>query len=488
VAAHPAGGERGTREGRRAILAPGPRQRFPGEFTIAAARRPLEFLTSAAREYGDVVGFPLGGRPAVLLAHPDDIRDVLVTNGRCFHKGRGLERAKLLLGEGLLTSEDEFHLRQRRLASPAFHRARVDAYGDTMAAYARRRAESWQGGATLDISREMAAYTLAVVGKTLFDADIEAEAHEIGDALSASLAAFNFMTLPFGELLMRLPLPAVRRFERGRDRLDATIYRMIAERRASGEDRGDLLSMLLLAQDTEGDGSGMSDLQLRDEAMTLLLAGHETTANALSWTWYMLSQHPEVEARLHDEVDALGARSLGAGDVARLPYTRAVLAETMRLYPPAWVIGRRALVDYPVRDHVIRANSLVLVSQWVTHRDPRWWSEAESFQPERWRLTTGGQEVRESGGQDGTNQYRRGPTSSPSDIHSIARPRLSYFPFGAGTRVCVGEQFAWMEAILALATFAQRWRLRLVPGHPVAPQPIVTLRMRHGLRMTVHAR
>lgn len=476
MAAHPARGQRIAGKGRGTILTKGPRQRFPGEFTITAARDPLTFLTRAARRYGDVVEFSLGGGRAVLLAHPDDIRDVLVTNGRLFHKGRGLQRARLLLGEGLLTSEGEFHLRQRRLASPAFHRARVESYAQTMAQYARRRAGQWHDGETLDISREMAAYTLAVVGKTLFDADIEREAHEIGDALTASIAAFNFMTLPMGELLMRLPFPAVRRFERARDRLDATIYRMISERRASGEDRGDLLSMLLLAHDTEGDGGGMTDVQLRDEAMTLLLAGHETTANALAWTWFLLSRNPEAEAKVHDEVDALVGAVPTAADLARLPYTRAVIAESMRVYPPAWVIGRTALTDHPVRDRVVRKGSLVLVSQWVTHRDPRWWDEAEAFRPERWLELTGDQEIGKSGGREiGRSGGQRGG-------------RFAYFPFGAGTRVCIGEQFAWMEATLALATFAQRWRLRLVPDRKVTPQAIITLRVRHGLPMTVHTR
>lgn len=428
--------------------------------------------------------FSLGGGRAVLLAHPDDIRDVLVTNGRLFHKGRGLQRARLLLGEGLLTSEGEFHLRQRRLASPAFHRARVESYAATMAAYARRRAEQWHDGETLDVSREMAAYTLAVVGKTLFDADIEREAHEIGDALTASIAAFNFMTLPMGELLMRLPFPAVRRFERARDRLDATIYRMIAERRASGEDRGDLLSMLLLAHDTEGDGGGMSDTQLRDEAMTLLLAGHETTANALAWTWFLLSREPEAEAKLHDEVDSLDGAVPTAADLSRLPYTRAVIAESLRVYPPAWVIGRTALADYPVRDHVIRKGSLVLVSQWVTHRDPRWWDDAEAFKPERWLGTAEG----EKSGRSDDQVTGRSEGREPGRFGGQRGGKFAYFPFGAGTRVCIGEQFAWMEATLALATIAQRWRLRLAPGNEVTPQAIITLRVRHGLPMTAQTR
>jgi cytochrome P450 len=445
-----------------AATIPGPRRRYPGEFTLALVRRPLDFLPALARDFGDVVAFDLGTQPMVLLSHPDQIRDVLVTHGRHFHKGRGLERAKILLGNGLLTSEGELHLRQRRLVQPAFHRARIAGYGDTMAAYARRRAGMWTDGATLDISAEMAAYTLAVVGKTLFDADIEAEAHEIGEALGTAIATFNLTVLPLGELLLRLPLPAARRFRRARTRLDATIYEMIARRRASGADRGDLLSMLLLAHDTEGDGSGMSDEQLRDEAMTLLLAGHETTANALTWAWYLVSGAPGVEARLHAEVDALGDRPLGADDLARLPYTRAVLAETMRLYPPAWIMGRRALDAYEVNGHVIAPRTVVVMSQWIVHRDPRWWPDAEAFEPARWL-----------------------PGGSASDP---GRPKFSYFPFGAGARVCIGEQFAWMEGTLALATFAQRWRLRLATGHRVEPQPIVTLRANHGMPMVATRR
>jgi cytochrome P450 len=448
--------------GMTAATLPGPRRRYPGEFALAVVRRPLDFLPALARDFGDVAAFGIAAQPFVLLSHPDQIRDVLVTHARQFHKGRGLERAKLLLGDGLLTSEDDLHLRQRRLAQPAFHRARITGYGETMAAYARRRADRWIDGAELDVAQEMAGYTLAVVGKTLFDADIEAESQEIGEALATAIATFSVTVVPGGDLLLRLPLPLARRFRRARERLDATIYEMIARRRRSGDDRGDLLSMLLLAHDTEGDGSGMSDVQLRDEAMTLLLAGHETTANALTWAWYLISGAPAVEARLHAEVDALGGRALGAGDLARLPYARAVLAETMRLYPPAWIVGRRALAAYPVGEYLLPPRSVVLMSQWIVHRDPRWWPDAESFQPERWL-----------------------PGGSAIDP---ARPKFSYFPFGAGTRVCIGEQFAWMEGVLALATFAQRWRLRLAPRQRVEPQPIVTLRAKHGMRMVVTRR
>ena len=434
--------------------------RYPGEHLRAFARDSLGFVTRAAREHGDVARWRLGAERMALLSHPDDVRDVLVTHARLFRKGRGLERAKLLLGEGLLTSEGELHLRQRRLAQPAFHRDRVAAYGDTMARYAARARDRWRAGDTVDAAHEMMRLTLAVVGKTLFDADVEEEAPEIGQALTDAFRSFGFAVLPLGELLQRVPfLPPVRRFNRARARLDATIYRLVAEHRADGRDRGDLLSMLMAAQDTEGAGGGMTDLQLRDEAMTIFLAGHETTANALAWSWYLLSQHPEAEARLHAELDAsLGGRAPGAADLPRLPFARAVLAESMRLYPPAWVIGRRNVEPYAVRGETLAARTVVLLSPWVVHRDPRWWPEPEAFRPDRW--------------------------AAPAPD----RPKFAYFPFGAGTRVCIGEQFAWMEGVLLLATIAQRWRLRLVPGHPVEPQAIITLRPRHGLRMIVEPR
>jgi cytochrome P450 len=437
------------------------RPRYPGEFLLALRRDRLAFLSRLAREHGDVVRFGLGSERMVLMSHPDLVRDVLVAKGRNFRKGRGLERARLLLGEGLLTSEGELHLRQRRLAQPAFHRSRVAAYGAVMGEYARRAGDRWRDGATLDVHEEMMRLTLAVVGKTLFDADVEGEAAEIGDALAQVFHAFNFaFFLPMGELIERLPFGPPRRFRQARDRLDATIYRIIAERRASGADRGDLLSMLILAQDTEGDGGGMSDRQLRDEAMTLFLAGHETTANALTWTWLLLSRNPDAERRLHSEVDAvLGDREASAADVELLPYTRQVLAESMRLYPPAWIVGRRAIDACEIGGHEVPARAIVLLSQYLVHRDARWFPDPERFDPDRWT------------------------PERQSD-----RPKLAYFPFGAGTRVCIGEQFAWMEGVLVLATLARRWTLRLVPGHPVEVEPIITLRPKHGMRMTLKRR
>ena len=416
------------------------------------------FFRGLVDEYGDVVGFRMGKQPFIVVNHPDLIRDVLVTQQRNFAKGRALERARRLLGNGLLTSEGEFHLRQRRLAQPAFHRDRVAGYATSMIEFAGRWRDRWEDGTTVDMHKEMMRLTLAVVGKTLFDADVEAESHEIGDALTYVLDSFSVSMLPYAELLEKLPLPSTRKFARARSRLDETIYRMIDERRASGDDRGDLLSMLVQASDTEGDGSGMSNEQLRDEALTIFLAGHETTANAMTWTWYLLSQHPDVVARLHAEVDALGAEPVAA-DVMRLPYTRQVIAESMRLYPPAYAIGRRALESCDIGAFTIPARTIVLTSPYLQHHDARWFPEPERFDPDRWT------------------------------VERIAeRPKFSYFPFGAGTRICIGEQFAWTEAILMLATLAQRWAPTLVPGHPVRLQPRITLRPKDGMRMILHKR
>ena len=442
---------------------PGPRRRYPGEFTVALARDPIRFLTRLAREHGDVAHFRMGPQEMLFVTAPELIREVLVTKQRSFHKGRGLERAKRLLGEGLLTSEGEFHLRQRRLVQPAFHRERVAGYGRVMTDYAARTRERWRDGETLDVAEEMTRLTLAIVGKTLFDADVEGEAEEIGEALTQSFQSFTFAVLPFGELLDRLPIPPTIRFRRARARLDATIYRLIDERRRSPGDRGDLLSMLLLAQDPEAAGGAsdrMSDEQVRDEAMTLFLAGHETTANLLSWTWYLLSQHPAAEARLHAELDAaLGGRLPTAGDLAQLPYARMVLAESMRLYPPAWIVGRRAVEAVEIGGYSVRPRTIVLMSQYVTHHDARFFPDPFRFDPERWTP-----EARES------------------------RQKFSYFPFGGGPRVCIGESFAWMEGALVLATIAQRFRMRLAPGHPVEMQPLVTLRPKHGMLMILESR
>ena len=442
------------------VLPPGPKPIFPTISVFAFRRDPIKFLTNLIEQYGDLVYFEFGPQPMLLVNNPDHIRDVLVTHNRKFMKGEGLQRAKRLLGEGLLTSEGEFHLRQRRLAQPAFHRQRIASYATTMVEYAARTCGEWRAGETRDVAREMMRLTLAIAGKTLFDSDVEGEADEIGKALTTTFELFNSLTLPFGQLLDRLPLPASRRFQRARERLDATVYRIINERRASGEDRGDLLSMLIAARDEEGDGSGMTDEQLRDEAMTIFLAGHETTANALTWTWYLLSQHPDIEARFHAEVDEVLKGGLPtAEDFPRLRYTEMVFAEAMRLYPPAWLIGRRALGDHQIEGYKVPARSILLISPYVTHHDARFFPDPFRFDPERWTP-----EARES------------------------RPKFSYLPFGGGPRVCIGESFAWMEGALVLATIAQRFRMRLAPGHPVEMRPLVTLRPKHGMRMILESR
>lgn len=435
-------------------LPPGPKSKYPGANLLALRRDTLGFLTRLAATYGDLVHFQIGSQKFFLINNPEVIRDILVTDHRNFQKGRGLEVAKRLLGEGLLTSEGDFHRRQRRLAQPAFHRQRIAAYGAVMTAHAERMAAEWKCGQPYDISQEMMRLTLGIVAKTLFDTDLEAETKEIGEAVSEALHQMDFAMWPFAPLVERLYPPITKRFERTRERLDRTIYRMIREHRADKEDRGDLLSMLLMAQDELGDGSGMTDEQVRDEAMTIFLAGHETTANALTWTWYLLSQNEYVERKLHTELAAvLAGRTPTDADVANLPYTRQVLAESMRLYPPAWVIGRRVLADYKVGDYVLPAQSICMLSQYVTHHDPRWYPHPMQFDPERW--TPEAQEQ---------------------------RPKFAYYPFGSGPRVCIGESFAWMEGILLLATLAQRWRLAF-GGQEIVMQPVVTLRSRYGMRM-----
>jgi cytochrome P450 len=442
-----------------ALRPPGPKHRpVIGQYAQFRKDAPA-FLLRTARQFGDVAHFKLGSQKVFLLSHPDYVKDVLITRQHYFMKSRMLQRSKVLLGEGLLTSEGALHTRQRRLVQPAFHKQRLAGYAETMIAYGARARERWRDGETLAMDQEMMRLTLAVVAKTLFNTDVESEAHEIGEALTAILSLFEIIMMPFSALIEKLRTPPVRRFERAKQRLDQTIYGMINARRESGRDYGDLLSMLLLAQDEEGTGS-MSNEQVRDEALTLFLAGHETTANALTWTWYLLSQHPDVEARFHAELDQVLAGRLPAPeDFGRLPYTEMLFAESMRLYPPAWGIGRMAIREYDVAGYELEPGSIILTSPYVVHRDPRWFPEPERFDPQRWM---------------------------PEE--KARRPKFSYFPFGGGARVCIGEHFAWLEGVLLLATLGQKWRFRLVPGHPVAHRALITLRTRHGMKMVAEVR
>ncbi len=448
-----------TLAARPLLRPPGPSRALSPVIFYRLMRHPLGMLEEAAR-YGDVVHLPALWRRVFFINHPDYIRDLLVTSAQKFEKSPAIKSMKPVLGEGLLTSEGEFHIRQRRLAQPAFHRERIAGYGAVMAEYAGAWRRRWKDGQRLDLHTEMMGLTLAVVGKTLFDYDLTVDSGQIAQSLETMLEMFRFMMMPFARMLEELPLPGMLRLRRARERVDAIVQRIIRERRAEGRDHGDLLSMLLAAQDTEGDGGSMTDVQLRDESITLILAGHETTSNALTWAFYLLARNPEAEARLHAELDAaLGGRLPAAEDLPALAYTERVLAEAMRLYPPAYAVGRWALEDHAFGPYEIPKHSVVLSSQWVIQRDARFYPEPERFEPDRW-----------------TPEAR------------AARPKFAYFPFGGGNRVCIGEGFAWMEGILILATLAQQWRMRLVPGYRADLWPAVTLRPRNGMPMILERR
>lgn len=415
-------------------------------------KAPTEFLTRLAT-LGDIAYFRMASQPAFLVNHPDLIRDVFVVNAHKFHKGRALQRAKALLGEGLLTSEGESHLRQRRMMQPAFHKNRIAEYSHIMVEYADRTTDKWKDGEVRNIHDDMMHLTLKIVGKTLFNADVEDESDEIGAAMTTFSDLFNFLLMPFSEWLQKLPIPHAKRYRHARDSLNSIVFNIINERRLSGDDTGDLLSMLLATRD-ETDGSAMSDEQIRDEALTLFLAGHETTAIALTWTLYLLSQNREAEAKLQRELNALHTTPT-FDDLPLLKYAEAILAESMRLFPPAWVIGRLAIESHEIDGYRIPVGSLVLVSPYVLHRDARFWDSPDEFRPDRWRSLS----VKEAG-QKGI-----------------------YFPFGGGVRRCIGEGFAWTEGILLLATIARRWKLRMVPEQRVELKPMITLRPKFGMRM-----
>jgi cytochrome P450 len=444
----------------RVPLPPVARSRYPGEYLALLARDFLAMIQRIAT-HGDLVQIRIAVQRVVLVNHPKDIQQVLVAEQRAFIKGRGGEVLRDgLLGEGLLTSEAPVHLRQRRLMQPAFHRERIAAYATVMARDTQRLADQWTDGATVDVHEAMMHLARDIAGETLFGLQVGEDPGGIEEALDLWQKMAGISFLPFGVVLERLPLPLVLRAKAARTRLNNWLAGLIHERRADGIDRGDLLSMLLEARDPEDDGRGMTDRQIRDEMVTLLLAGHETTAVALTWTWYLLSQHPEVEAKLHAEVAAvLGDRPPTIADVPALAYTRMVFAEAIRLYPPAWSFDRQAVRNVQIGDYLIPQGSLVVVSPYLVHHDPRWYPDPERFDPERWRPEA-----------------------------AVERPKFSYFPFGGGTRMCIGEQFAWMEGILVLATLAQRWRLRHVPGHVVALDPLVTLRPKSGMPMRLERR
>jgi cytochrome P450 len=424
------------------------------------SRIPRFFAATAAR-YGSIASWPVGPRRFYLLNDPALIEELLVVRSGSFIKSRGLQRLERMVGKGLLTSNGAFHLAQRRLVQPAFHRDRIAAYASAMVRRADRFAAAVVPGETIAMDRAMYRLTLGIAAETLFGGDVDAEAGAIGAALDDAMATFPAALSPIGELLDHLPmLPVVARFRRAKARLDAILGRLIEQKRAAlraGGGGDDVLSTLLGG----AEGEAMAPGQLRDEAMTIFIAGHETTADALAWAWWLLAGHPEVTARLEAEIDAvLAGRTPAADDVARLPVARAVIAEAMRLYPPAWVLGRQAIEPAQLGGWTVPAGGIVIASQLVMHREPRFWREPEAFRPERW-------------------------WNGEAD----ALPRFAYFPFGGGNRICIGEAFAWTEAVLVLATVARRLRFRRAPGAgEIATEPLVTLRPKTAIPLVAATR
>jgi cytochrome P450 len=421
-----------------------------------------EFMLSNARRFGDVNHFIRLGRHVFQFNHPQMVEDLLIRDAYRHHRGLVMRRAKIVLGEGLLTSEAPLHLRQRRLAQPAFHRQRIAAYGQVIAAYAAEMTSRWESGTVLNLQPEMLLLALRIVGKTLFDINVEAEVREIAAAVDSFMGFLPLAFLPFPNLLFRMPIPAMRRIRRGQAFLDRLIYRMIAERRKDPRDRGDLLSMLLAAVDTDADTGGMTDKQVRDECVTVMLAGHETTANALSFALWELARNPEVQERLSEESRAvLGERLPAAEDYSRLVYAAQVFAETIRLYPPVWVTARTAVEEYAFQGFTIPKGAILLAPQIVAHRDPRFWKDPMRFDPERFATE-----------------------------NKSSRPRYSYFPFGGGVRQCIGEGLAWMEGVLILAFVAGRWKLSLPSEVPqeLPTRPAIALRPKGKVPLRIERR
>lgn len=414
------------------------------------------------QRYGRAAHYRILQHDVVLLNDPADIGEVLIDKAGFFGKDRTQKRMKILLGEGMITSDGENHNRGRRIAAPAFHRRRIERYAAKIAELAGGLPAHWQPGAELNIAAEMMRLALQITARTLFDTEVTAEIHEINDQVNIIMDLYHFLvTLPRAERLLDTPLPQMRRFRAAKKRLDEVVDGMIQARRteANPDCHADLLSMLVAARDdqAEGDGHKLDAQQIRDQVLTLFLAGFETVANALAWTWLLLGQNPEAETRLHSELDAvLGGRLPTLDDIPQLEYTAMVLSESMRLYPPAWAMGREVLQDVSIGPYRFRKGTMVFFSQYIVQRDPRWFPDPERFCPERF-----------------TPEAKAG------------RPRFAYFPFGGGGRQCIGESFAWMEAILALATIAQRWRVELIASQKIELQPKITLRPKNGIRVRV---
>jgi cytochrome P450 len=448
---------------------PGPHSILPNKLFRQFMRDPIKTLTDIANTYGNICHFKFGRQHIYLLNNPEYIEGILIRDHKNFIKSRGLQVSKRLLGEGLVTSEGEYHDRQRRLIQPTFHPNRIKGYGDIMTSHAVRMQERWKDGSTLDIHKEMMHVTSEIISKAVLGSDIKAEEDEVGVALQTCMEYFNRLQMPFGELIEKIPILHINKgYQSAKKKLDSIVYSMIKEHR-DNETKGvyhkeDLLYTLLQAQDTEAGIGRMTDLQLKDEVMTIFLAGHETTSNALTWTFYLLSQHPTADDRLYAELcsvlgDKDAKRIPTVEDIPKLEYTEKVFRESMRLYPPAWTLGRKAINDYKVDKYVIPAGSIILMSQYIMHHDSRYFSDPGTFYPDRW-----------------TKEAR------------LHLPRFSYFPFGGGIRGCVGEPFAWMEGILLLATICRHWKMHHDRDHKVGLKPLITLRPKYGMRMELESR
>lgn len=440
----------------KALVPPGPKGHFLSGHLPEMRRDLLGFYLRCARTYGNCASVRFGLKRIFFVSHPALIEQVL--HSRNFTKHYALRMNRLLLGNGLLTSEGDFWLRQRRLIQPVFQRERLLSYAPDMTACAQRQIEAWGDGDVRDLHAEMRQLTLAVATKTLFGADAAGQSQAVTQALHDAMGTFGqrlFRVLPIPDSLPTLGNLRIRKAIR---RLDGILYGIINQRRAEGE-RNDLLSILLHARH-ESDGTGMSDRQLRDEAMTLFLAGHETTALALAWGWYLLSQHPDVVEKLQAELhQVLGGRTPTVADLPNLVYTERVVQEVLRLYPPAYAIGRQAIRPCTIGGYAVPAGGTVLMSQWVVHRDPCYFYEPERFCPDRW-----------------------------ADGLARRLPRYAYFPFGGGQRLCIGNTFALMELPLVLATIAQRFRFSRPAGPPIVPKPLLTLQPDRPILLKLHRR
>ncbi len=413
--------------------------------------------------YGNIAHYRFMGTPIVFINDPEYIREILINQASSFVKERTVRRMKILLGEGLITSDDPIHIRQRRFAAPAFHRQRIAAYGDQIVASAAAHRDRWQPGQSIDISAAMMSLSLEIVARTLFDTEVTDDIRRINDEVNTIMDLYNFIVaFPKIESFLHLPIPGLIKFRKSKARLDAVVNRLVAEHKASDVDKGDLLSMLLSSRDEEdAQHIGMSDEQVRDEVLTIFLAGYETVANALTWTWYLLSQNPEAESKLHAELDTvLDAHRLPTlTDYPNLRYTEQVFAESMRLYPPAWAMGRMSTKPVTLGPYRIPPGAHFFFSQYMMSRTAEYYPDPLRFDPDRF-----------------------------APENKAARPKFTYFPFGGGSRQCIGEGFAWMEGVLSIATIVQRWRMSYLDTAPPAPQAKITLRPRDPLMMRLSLR